>query len=103
MKKGRNTAEVIDHDDLLDDREPADSQCQERTLILKAAPPSLKAQLISRGAIEIRCAYCGQIRALARAEESEEGWICRYCLPKTKQKSKYRGKGKVIASPLMVR
>jgi hypothetical protein len=90
MKRGRNTAEILDHDDFPDDIELADNQYQERTLILKAAPPSLKTQLMAHGAVEIRCSYCSQIRSLARAEESEDGWICQHCLPKTKQKSKYR-------------
>ena len=55
MKKGRNTAEVLDSDDALDDIELSGDECQERTVILKAAPPSRRAQLIAHGAIEIRC------------------------------------------------
>jgi hypothetical protein len=30
---------------------------------------------------------------LAGAEESEEGWICKDCLPKMMQEPKYVGKG----------
>ena len=89
MAKGRNTAEILDNDDGLDDMELWDGECQERTLILKAAPPSRRAQLIAHGAIEIRCVCCNQIRLLAGAEESDEGWICEGCLPEKKQKPKY--------------
>ena len=89
MKKGRNTAEILDSDDELHDMELADSQYQERTLVLKAAPPSRRAQLIAHGAIEIRCVSCNQIRLLAGAEESDEGWICEGCLQEKKQKTKY--------------
>jgi hypothetical protein len=89
MKKGRNTAENLDNDDMLDDRELLDNAYQERTLVLKAAPPSRRAQLIAHGAIEIRCLSCRQIRPLAGAEESEEGWICEYCLPEKMPAPKY--------------
>ena len=89
MTKGRNTAEILDSDDELDGIELSDNQYQERTLILKAAPPSRRAQLIAHGAIEIRCACCGQIKSLAKAEESEEGWICEDCVPERTRKPKY--------------
>ena len=92
MAKGKNTAEILDGDDELYGEELSNNKYQERTLILKAAPPSRRAQLIAHGAIEIRCAHCGQIRPLAKAEESEEGWICHYCVTVTKQRSKNRGK-----------
>jgi hypothetical protein len=82
MAKGKNTAEVLDNDDELDFTELADNQYQERTLVLKAAPPSRRAQLLAHGAIEIRCLCCGQIRPLAKAEEYEEGWVCKTCVPK---------------------
>jgi hypothetical protein len=82
MAKGKNTAEVLDNDDELDFTELADNQYQERTLVLKAAPPSRRAQLLAHGAIEIRCLCCGQIRPLAKAEEYEEGWVCKACVPK---------------------
>jgi len=82
MKKGKNTAEILDGDYELDDIELSDGRSQERTLILKAAPPTLKAQLMAHGAIEMRCTYCNQIKPLAGAEESEDGWICKDCLPK---------------------
>jgi hypothetical protein len=94
MKKGRNTAEALDSDDALDDIELSGDGCQERTVILKAAPPSRRAQLIAHGAIEIRCVCCNQIRLLAGAEESDEGWICEGCLPEKKQKPKYGAQGR---------
>jgi hypothetical protein len=80
MRKGRNTAEILDSDDELNDIELLDDRRQERILILKAAPPSRRAQLIAHGAIEIRCVCCDQIKPLAGADESEEGWICEDCL-----------------------
>ncbi len=93
MKKGRNTAEILDSDIELDDIELSDDR-QERALILKAAPPSRRAQLMAHGAIEIRCIRCGQIRPLANAEEDEEGWICKNCVSAMTKKPKYgRQKG----------
>jgi hypothetical protein len=89
MKKGRNTAEILDSDAELDDMELSDDKCQERTLILKAAPPSRRAQLMAHGAVEIRCMRCGQIRPLAKAEEHEEGWICANCVSVMTQKPKH--------------
>jgi hypothetical protein len=89
MAKGKNTAEVLDSDDALDGIELLDNQYQERTLILKAAPPSRRAQLMAHGAIEIRCVSCGQIRSLAKAEDSEEGWICEDCVTERARKPKY--------------
>jgi hypothetical protein len=89
MKKGRNAAEILDGDAELDDIEPSEDRWQERTLILKAAPPSRRAQLMAHGAIEIRCVRCGQIRPLANAEECEEGWICKDCVSVITQKPKY--------------
>jgi hypothetical protein len=89
MKKGRNTAEILDSDVELDYSEPSDDACQERTLVLKAAPPSIRAQLIAHGAIEIRCSYCNQIKPLAKAEESEKGWICEDCVPEKMRKPKH--------------
>jgi hypothetical protein len=95
MTKGRNTAEILDSDDELGGIELSDNQYQERTLILKAPPPSRRAQLIAHGAIEIRCACCVQIKPLAGAKEFEEGWICEDCVPEIMQKPKYaRQKGK---------
>ena len=89
MAKGKNTAEILDRDDLPDDIELADNQYEERTLILKAAPPSRRAQLMAHGAIEIRCLRCSQIKPLAKAEESEEGWICKDCMTVRTQKPQY--------------
>jgi hypothetical protein len=90
MKKGRNTAEVLG-DDELDDMQASREPCQEMTLTLKAAPPSRKVQLIAHGVKEIRCACCGQIRPIAGAEDSEEGWICEDCLPDMADEPKYGG------------
>lgn len=89
MAKGKNTAEVLDSDEVLEDIELWDNQYQERTLILKAAPPSRRAQLMAHGAVEIRCIRCQQIKSLAKAEESEEGWICGDCIMERTQKSIY--------------
>ena len=82
MKKGRNTAEILGDDDWLDDMELWEGGRQERTLILKAEPPSRKVQLMAHGVKEIRCTCCGRIKPIAGAEESEEGWICEDCLPR---------------------
>jgi hypothetical protein len=81
MKKGRNTAEILDDDGTLDDIELWEGEVRERTLVVKAQPPSRKVHLIAHGVQEIRCAWCGQIRPIAGAEDSEEGWICEDCLP----------------------
>jgi hypothetical protein len=91
MKKGRNAAEILDSNDEFDTIEPLDDERQEKTLILKAAPPSIKAQLIAHGAIEIRCGRCNQIKPLAKAEESDEGWICGDCVREIMQKLKRSG------------
>jgi hypothetical protein len=93
MKKGRNTAEILDSEGELDDIELSEGGGQERTLILKAVPRSRRVQLIAQGAKEIRCIRCGQIRPLAGAEESEEGWVCEDCVPEIMQEPKYAGKG----------
>jgi hypothetical protein len=82
MKKERNTAEILSDDDWLDDLELSDGEYQERTLILKAEPPSRKVQLMAHGVKEIRCTCCGRVRPIAGAEESEEGWVCGDCLPR---------------------
>jgi LSD1 subclass zinc finger protein len=91
MKKGRNTAEALDDFDGLDDMELSDGAGQEMALILKAQPPSRKIQLMAHGAREIRCAFCGQIRLIAGAEECDEGWICEYCLPDMMREPRYGG------------
>jgi hypothetical protein len=88
MKNGGNTAEIFDNDDVLDDMETFDEECQERTLILKAEPPSRKAQLMAHGVKEMRCICCGQIRPIAGAEDSEDGWICEECVPRMIQAPK---------------
>lgn len=80
MKKGRNTAEVMGSYDEFDTIELTESVGAERKLILKAAPRSRKGELIAKGAKEIRCIYCHQIKSLAGAEESEGGWICEDCV-----------------------
>ena len=82
MKKGRNTAEILRDDDWLDDMELWEGGRQERTLILKAEPPSRKVQFMAHGVKEIRCTCCGRIRPIAGAEEAEEGWVCEDCLPR---------------------
>jgi hypothetical protein len=82
MKKGRNTAEILGNDGGLDDMELSDGECRERTLIPKAEPASRKVQFMASGVKEIRCTRCGQIRPIAGAEQSEEGWICEDCLPR---------------------
>ena len=84
MKKKRDTAEILGSDDKLDkldDIELSEDGGHERTLILKAAPRSRRVQLIAQGAKLIRCIGCHQIRPLAEAVESEEGWICEDCIP----------------------
>ena len=92
MKKGRNTAEILGSDDEFDDIELSEDGDHERTLILKAAPPSRRVQLIAHGAREIRCICCYEIRSLAGAEESEEGWICEDCVREIMQETKYARK-----------
>ena len=91
MKKGRNTAESLGDDGEFDDIELSDEGCQERTLILKAAPPSRRLQLIAHGAKEIRCTHCNQIKSLAGAEEADEGWICEDCVPDKRKQRKSGG------------
>jgi hypothetical protein len=86
MKKGRNAAEVLD-DDELDYMELPEGARQEMALVLKAAPPSWKGRLIAHGAKEIRCTCCGQIRPIAGAEDSDDGWICEFCLPLMMEKA----------------
>ncbi len=77
MKKERSTAEILG----LDDMELSECEGQDRTLVLKAEPPSRRVQLIARGVKLIRCIRCHQSKLLAAAEESEEGWICEDCIP----------------------
>jgi hypothetical protein len=91
MKKGRNTAEILGDDDGLDEMELREGEGRERTLVVKAQPPSRKVHLIAHGVQEIRCAWCGQIRPIAGAEDSEEGWICEYCLQEMMHEAKYGG------------
>ncbi len=81
MKNGRNTADILGNDGRLDDMELWDWQRHERALLLKAGSAWRKEYLMARGAKEVRCARCGQIRPIADAVESEEGWICEDCIP----------------------
>jgi hypothetical protein len=91
MRKGKNTAEVLD-DYELDDIELADNEYQqERTLVLKAAPPSRREQLLAHGVVEIRCICCDQIKLLAGAEDAEEGWVCEDCVQELMQEPKFGG------------
>jgi hypothetical protein len=92
MTKRRNTAEILGSNSELDDIELPEGGDQGRILILKAVPRSRRVQLIAQGAKEIRCIYCDQIRSLAGAVESEEGWICEDCVPKIIRESNYLGK-----------
>jgi hypothetical protein len=89
VKKERNMAEILGNDGELDDMELSDEECQERTLILKAEPPSRKMQLMAHGVKEMRCTWCCQIRPIAGAEDSEEGWICEDCVQKMVQEPRY--------------
>ena len=82
MTKGRDTVEILGDDGGLDDMELSDGERQERVLILDAKPTWRKVHLMGRGAKEIRCDCCGQIRPIAGAEQSEEGWVCEDCLPR---------------------
>jgi hypothetical protein len=82
MTKGRDTAEVLGDDGGLYDVELSDGERQERTLPLKGEPTWRKVHLMARGVKEIRCDRCGQIRPIAGAEQSEEGWMCEDCLPR---------------------
>jgi len=88
MKKAKNTAEIFGNDDELDEIELPEGGGQERLLILKTAPRSRRVQLIAQGAREIRCISCVQIRPLAGAEETEEGWICEDCMPKMTERNR---------------
>ena len=85
MKKERNTAEIIDSDNDFDSMELSKNTGQGRKLILKAAPRSRKGELMAKGAKEIRCIYCHQVKLLAGAEEFEGGWICGDCVPEMAQ------------------
>ena len=92
MTGGRNTAKILGSSSELDDIELAEGGDQRRVLILKAVPRSRRIQLIVQGAKETRCIYCDQIRTLAGAVESEEGWVCEDCVPKIIRESNYIGK-----------
>ena len=50
LMEERNTAEILDSDDTLDDLELSESGGLDRTLVLKAEPRSRRAQLIAQGA-----------------------------------------------------
>lgn len=95
MKKERNTAEIIGSDGEFD-IEPSGSEGQQRTLILKAPPRSRKGELMAKGAKEIRCINCNQIKSLAGAEESGEGWVCKECVQDMTQNLNTSPKGKMI-------
>ena len=99
MKKGRNAAEKFEE---FDDLELLDEELvieQDRTLILKAAPPSRRVQLLAHGATDIRCSWCQDIKPLESAEEFEIGWICEECAHDvTPETVTFRTKGKVIPS-----
>ncbi len=90
MKKGKNTAEILDNEEFEqdDDIELSESGYEDRTLVLKAAPPSRKAQLLALGVQEIRCSCCNRIMPLAGAEDGEEGWLCEKCVPELTWKPK---------------
>lgn len=77
MKKGINIAKVLAGD--IKDMELPKGEGQERALTLKMAPRSRKRELIARGAKEIRCIHCHQIKPLAGAEESAGEWVCEDC------------------------
>ena len=72
MKKGRKTAEILGSDDEFNDELPEDGD-HERTLILKAAPPSRRVQLIAHGAREIRCYLLLRDQALGRGRGIQRG------------------------------
>ena len=91
MKKGRNTAENLSSDCEPDDIELPDDESEERILILKTAPPSMKVQLLAHGVREIRCTCCNRVRLLAGAEQSEEGWVCEECIPEIMKQLQYGG------------
>ncbi len=99
MKKGRNTAEKFDEYDDLELGLLEEETDSDRTLVLKAAPPSRRMQLLAHGATDIRCSWCQEIRPLESAQDSEEGWICgdcsQYVTPET---IVMRTKGKVLPS-----
>lgn len=82
--KRKNTAEIFQGNDEADDISLFDDVITDRTLILKADPPSRKSQLIAGGAKEIRCAICNIVKPLFNAEESLDGWICGECSQKMK-------------------
>lgn len=99
MKKGRNTAEKFeDYDDLELLEEEFESE-GDRTLVLKAAPPSRRVQLLAHGATDVRCSWCQEVRPLESAQDSEEGWICEDCAKYvTPETIIMRTKGKVLPS-----
>jgi hypothetical protein len=92
MTKGKNTAKILGSNSELDDIELSESGDQARIPILKAAPRSRRVQLIAQGAKEMRCICCDQIRSLAGAVESEDGWVCEDCVSETVQEPDYIGK-----------
>ena len=94
MRKGKNnTAEILD-DYELDDIELSDNEYQQdRTLVLKAALPSRREQLLAHGVVEIRCICCDQIKPLAGAEDAKEGWVCQDCVEEIVEEQKSCGQG----------
>ncbi len=89
MRKGKNTAEVLDDYVELEDIELWDETYQDRTLVLKSEPPSRREQLLAHGVVEIRCICCDHIKPLAGAEDAKEGWVCADCARQTLEDPRY--------------
>ncbi len=91
MKVGRSMANIPGSNWEPDDIEFSENECEERTLILKAAPPSRRAQLMAHGVKEIRCACCDRVRPLVGAEDTDEGWVCENCVLEMTVERRYGG------------
>ncbi len=90
MKTGKNTAEVLENEEV-EELEFADEGSDDRTLILKKEIPPRKVQLMAHGVQEIRGVCCNRIMPIATSEEFDEGWVCEYCLAEMMPEPRYGG------------
>jgi hypothetical protein len=80
MTNKKNIVNTHEEEWELEEAEPSDEECLDRTLVLRREPLSRKVHLIAAGVKEIRCIACGRIRPIAGAEELGDGWICEDCV-----------------------
>jgi hypothetical protein len=88
MRSKKNAAKGHEKEWELEEAEPPDQGCQDRTLVLRKEPLPRKVQLMAAGVKEIRCICCVRIRPIAGAEELDEGWLCEDCLSEATEQRK---------------